>query len=389
MKNSIFALIGLLVLFVSACAPMLESTQEALSTQTPPVTTSTKPTGALLIWQSNDSPCKTAAFSTESLSYGECGKALTASTPETADYESRLLELSDSFASFTAETSVGSLILKGSGESVPTSVEKRAIAEWATWMFETSESGQADTSSSQAFVWQREGGIAGFCDNVSVHLTGLVTTSDCKGFHAEAYLTASQLEQLYGWVYNLGDIEYDDSNAPLADGMQITLSLDGTGQGEPDEQTIRDMIDFASTLDVQLGNAAEAGPEVSDAQNALGEYLLALHKGDYPRASELYSGDLSLLQTWNPDIPNAGSELFERACSQNGLQCLAPRSITYRSSEVDGHHFWVEFNNNDGTLFQQGPCCGETNGPLISRFPFYVEQRQSGFFVWDLPPYVP
>ena len=389
MNNRIFALIGLLALFVSACAPMLESSQEDSSTQTPPVTTSTKPTGALLIWQSNDSPCKTAAFSRESLSYGECGEALTASTPETADYESRLRELSASFASFTAETSAGSLILKGSGESVPTGVEKRAIAEWATWMFKTSQSGQADTSSSQAFVWQREGGIAGFCDNVSVHLTGLVTTSDCKGFHAEAYLTASQLEQLYAWVYSLGTVEYDDSNAPLADGMQITLSLDGTGQGEPDEQTIRDMIDFASTLDVQLGNAAEAGPEVSDAQNTLGEYLIALHAGDYPRAADLYSGDLSLLQTWNPDVASDVPELFERACSQNGLQCLSPRSITYRSSEVDGHHFWVEFNNPDGTLFQQGPCCGETGGPLISRFPFYVEQRQSGFFVWDLPPYVP
>ena len=384
-----FAFVGILTLFVSACIPLLQSLPEDSITQTPQVITSTKPTGALLIWSSNDSPCRTAAFTVESFSYGECGKVLTVSRPETADYRSRLLELSDSYASFTAETSAGSLILKGAGESIPTGVEKRAISEWAIWMFETSQSGQADVSRSRAFTWHREGGIAGFCDEVTVYLTGLLTTSDCKGFHAQSYLTASQLEQLYGWVYKLGDFDYDDSNAPLADGMQLTLSLDGTGQGEPDEQTIRDMIDFAATLDAQLGNVAEAGPEVRDAEDALRNYLIALHTGDYPLAAELYSGDVSLLQTWNPDVTNDVPELFERACSQNGLRCLSPRSITYRSSEVDGHHFWVEFNNANGTLFLQGPCCGETNGPVISRFPFYVEQKQSGFFVWELPPYVP
>ena len=389
MNIRIFALGSLLVLFVSACVPMLQSLPGDPSTQTPPVPANTKPTGALLIWQSNDSPCRTAAFTVESFSYGDCGKTLTVTTPETGDYASRLLELSDSYASFTAETSVGSLIVKGSGGSVPTGVEKRAIAEWAIWMFETSQSGQADVTRSRAFTWHREGGVAGFCDDVTVYLTGLVTTSDCKGFNAQTYLTASQLDQLYGWVYRLGDFDYDDSNAPLADGMQLTLSLAGTGQAEPDEQTIRDMIDFAATLDAQLGNVAEAGPEVSDAQDALRNYLIALNTGNYPLAAELYSGDTSLLQTWNPDVTNDVPELFERACSQNGLRCLSPRSITYRSSEVDGHHFWVEFNNPNGTLFLQGPCCGETNGPVISRFPFYVEQKQNGFFVWELPPYVP
>ena len=118
--------------------------------------------------------------------------------------------------------------------------------------------------------------------------------------------------------------------------------------------------------------------EVDDAENTLREYLMALHTGDYVRAAKLYSGDTSLLQTWNSDIPNADpATLFERACSQNGLQCLAPRSITYRASEVDGHHFWVEFNNADGTLFQQGPCCGETTGTPVSMFPFFVEKSLS------------
>ncbi|HXQ34499.1 MAG TPA: hypothetical protein VN843_10840 [Anaerolineales bacterium] len=392
MKSKFFSTLILFALLLSACGGLAPPfLLEVPASQTPPAPANTKLTGALLIWQSNDSPCTTAAFSVKSLSYGECGKTFTAVSPETVGYENRLSDLSGLFTSFTAETSAGSLILKGSGNLVPTDAEKRAIAEWAKLMFEIAQAGRAGAAWSLAFAWHREGGIAGFCDDVAMYLTGLVTTSDCKGLKAETYLTASQLGQLYAWVDGLKNIDYDDSNAPVADGMNITLVLNGNGQQQADEQTIRDILDFAGTMHAQLGYTAQAGPEVSDAQNALHDYLTALNTSNYVLGAELYGGDTSLLQTWNPDISNDLPALFERACSQNGLQCLAPRSITYRASEVDGHHFWVEFNNSDGTLFQQGPCCGETNGPVVSMFPFFVEKalNGSGYVVQELPPYVP
>jgi hypothetical protein len=383
-KNRVFVFLTQVALLLSACAPIAaHATQEVANTAA---------TGALLIWQSNDSPCETAAFLPQSLSYGECGKTLIAISPQTAGYELRLSEFSGLYTSFTAETSAGSLIFKGSGEFIPTEAEKRAVAEWAKLMFETAQAGRAGASWGLAFAWHREGGVGGFCDDVAVYLTGRVTASNCKGFNAETYLTASQLEGLYGWVDGLSSIDYNDSNAPLADGMTITLVLTGNGEKQADEQTIRDILDFAATLNAQLGYAAEAGPEVADAENTLRDYLLALNIGDYVRAAKLYSGDTSLLQTWNPDIPRGDlPALFEHACSQNGLQCLAPRSITYRASEVDGHHFWVEFNNADGTLFKQGPCCGETAGIPVSMFPFFVEKSLTGngYVVQDFPPYMP
>ena len=386
-KNRVFVFLTPLALLLSACAP--------IATGVPQDVTNAATTGALLIWQSKDSPCETAAFSPQSFSYGECGKALTAVpavSPQTEGFELRLSEFSGLYTSFTAETPAGSLIFKGTGGLVPTDAEKRAVAEWAKLMFEIAQAGRAGASRGLAFAWHREGGLGGFCDDVAVYLTGLVTVSDCKGFNAETYLTASQLEGLYDWVDGLSNIDYNDSNAPLADGMTITLVLTGNGEKQADEQTIRDILDFAATLDAQLGYAAEAGPEVADAENTLRNYLTALHTGDYVRAAKLYGGDTSLLQTWNSDIPNADlPTLLERACSQNGLQCLAPRSITYRASEVDGHHFWVEFNNADGTMFQQGPCCGETTGTPVSMFPFFVEKSLSGngYVVQDFPPYVP
>ena len=383
-KNKIFVLLSQIALVLSACAPNAPAVPQDVA--------ETVTTGNWLIWQSNDSPCETAAFSPQSLSYGECGKVLTAVSQQTTSHAARLSEFSGLYTSFTAETPVGSLILKGTGQIIPTQAEERAVAEWAKLMFEIAQAGRAGAAWGLAFAWHREGGLGGFCDDVSVYLTGLITTSDCKGFHAESYLTASQLDQLYSWVDSLSNVDYNDSNAPLADGMTITLTLAGNGTKQADEQTIRDILDFAASMDAQLGYAAEAGPDVDEAEKDLRAYLTALHTGDYIAAAKLYGGDTSLLQTWNSDIPNADlPTLLERACSQNGLQCLAPRSITYRAPEVDGHHFWVEFNNADGTLFQQGPCCGETTGIPVSMFPFFVEKSLSGdgYVVQDFPPYVP
>lgn len=389
MHTRVFTYLTIISFLLSACAPRLIPLPTQSAPQpTPPAATQTAITTGLLLWDRYSPSCETAALSPAGFSYGACGKALVIA-PQDIGREMRFAELTSLFTSFTAETPAGSLIFRGSGNTVPTDAEKRAIAEWAKLMFETAQAERAGAAWGLAFAWHREGGIAGFCDDVAVYLTGLVTTSDCKGFNAQTYLTASQLEQLYGWVDGLKNIDYDDSNAPIADGMNITLTLNGTGQKPADDQTMRDILDFAATLDAQLGYAAQAGPDVSDAQNALRDYLTALHIRDYVRGAELYGGDTDLLQTWNPDITNDLPALFKRACSQNGLQCLAPRSITYRASEVDGHHFWVEFNNDDGTLFQQGPCCGETSGPVVSMFPFFVEQTQSSFSVMDLPPYVP
>src|SRR5262249_9536442 len=157
---------------------------------------------------------------------------------------------------------------------------------------------------------------------VAVYFTGLVTTSDCKGFHAQGYLTASQLEQLFGWVDSLANIDYNDRNAPIASGMTMTLVLTGSGQKQADDSTIRDIIAFAATLDSQLRSTAKAGAQVSNAEKVLGDYLNALHTGNYTLAAKLYSGDISLMQTWNPDINNDLPALFERACMLNGLQCL-------------------------------------------------------------------
>src|SRR5688500_13051377 len=258
----------------------------------------------------------------EGLSFGECGGSLTNVASEVTNHSARLLELSGLYASFAAETPFGNLIFKGTGELVPTDSEKRAIAEWASLMFQVAQAGRTDTSWGMAFEWQREGGPGGFCDEVVVYLTGWVTASDCKGYDAQGYLTASQLDQLYLWVDGLTTIDHTQTFPPETGELKMTLALAGNGQKQADEETILDIFEFAATLYTELGYAEEAGAEVDKAQQVLQDYLMALNSGDYTLAAKLYGGDISLLQTWNPDIQDDLPALLERACTQNGLQCL-------------------------------------------------------------------
>jgi hypothetical protein len=300
------------------------------------------------------------------------------------------LELSGLYTSFSAETSAGDLIFKGAGDLAPTDAEKRAIAEWAQLLFQVAQDGRTGASWGMAFAWHREGGVGGFCDDVVVYLTGWVTASDCMGYDVQGYLTASQLDQLYAWVDGLRNIDYTQAFPASTDGLTMKLALAGNGQKQARDETIRDIFEFAATLYTELASASEAGADVDEARQVLQDYLMALNSGDFVLAAELYGGDTSLLQSWNPDIGDDLPALLERACTQNGLRCLVPRLITYRAPDSDGgYNFYVEFNNDDGTLFQQGPCCGETSGTPVSMFPFLVEKSARGLVVTDLPPYVP
>src|SRR6185503_19343971 len=150
-RNKVFVFLAQIALILSACAP--------IATAAPQEVAETVTTGNWLIWQSNDSPCETAAFSRESLSYGECGKALTAVPTQTTGHARRLSEYSELYISFGAETPVGSLIFKGTGEQIPTDAEKRALAEWAKLMFETAQSEPSADSAALAFSWHRDGGL--------------------------------------------------------------------------------------------------------------------------------------------------------------------------------------------------------------------------------------
>jgi len=55
-----------------------------------------------------------------------------------------------------------------------------------------------------------------------------------------------------------------------------------------------------------------------------------------------------------------------------------------------GVHLIVEFANNDGSIFEIGPCCGEEDtGERTREFAYTVQSADGGLAILELPPYVP
>jgi predicted small lipoprotein YifL len=131
-----------------------------------------------------------------------------------------------------------------------------------------------------------------------------------------------------------------------------------------------------------------------DAGQALVDFFRLLDEGHYQQAAELYSGTYEWLIEDNPDLrPSDQAGLLERGCRQNGLMCLEVRNaeaVMMLSSK--GYVFEVQFQLEDGSLFELGPCCGETSTemPPVSIFHYRVLQGEDGIWrVTELPPYVP
>lgn len=252
-------------------------------------------------------------------------------------------------------------------------------------------SGPKPVTEDALLVWERSGGFAGFCDKVVVQSNFTVTVSNCKSQADVRFpLTESQTAQLKDWLMTCQPINYTQSDPATADAMTVSLTLAGRGSQTASDEVIQTVMWFASELAAQAQANLNPPPEKSEAEKALRDFLTALNTGDYILGAKLYGGNTEILHTWNPDIQDDLPKWLERACTQNGLVCMMPRTITYRGLDSEGaYQFIVEFTNSDGALFVQGPCCGEENGATKSSFIFRVKKTESGFVVLDLPPYVP
>jgi len=134
--------------------------------------------------------------------------------------------------------------------------------------------------------------------------------------------------------------------------------------------------------------AAPADPQA----DALTDYFAALHERRFEDAVALYGGAYDVLQDMNPDVdPADHAALFERYCTQNGGVCLPLAAIVARGVAADGPAlFTVHFANDDGSIFGQGPCCGEPDaGTRRTEFAFTVREIEGALRTMELPPYVP
>jgi len=99
-----------------------------------------------------------------------------------------------------------------------------------------------------ALMWSREGGIAGFCDRLTVFLSGEIYGSQCKsqpdgtiGTFASS-LSEEERQQFDAWVKEYGEEKLDASDPKgVSDAMEVKLEFYGLGQSSlkpADEQAL-------------------------------------------------------------------------------------------------------------------------------------------------------
>lgn len=108
-------------------------------------------------------------------------------------------------------------------------------------------------SSSAVLTWHRDGGFAGFCDELTISASGEVEAKSCRsGQKKTGKLSNENLGRFDRWRSSFGSVAISTKDAAAADGMSITLDLKGTGSGQPGESERQEMLDWVSRIYAQL-----------------------------------------------------------------------------------------------------------------------------------------
>ena len=128
-------------------------------------------------------------------------------------------------------------------------------AHGVQYEYHTNVDGSRIQPATLAMVWKREGGIAGFCDTMTVFRSGEVYTTQCKpqsegrmGTFANL-LSSGEQKQFMDWMAKFGQAKLDASDPKsVADRMIVTLELFGTGSQPVTKVDQKALFEFAQNL---------------------------------------------------------------------------------------------------------------------------------------------
>lgn len=100
--------------------------------------------------------------------------------------------------------------------------------------------------------WRREGGIAGFCDEVTVFADGSFMVANCAGQPPtrSSHLNDQQMGELANWVNTFSSFNDgpDDTTATFPDQMFVKTIFKGAGTTQAGPEDIAAISEFASLL---------------------------------------------------------------------------------------------------------------------------------------------
>lgn len=133
-------------------------------------------------------------------------------------------------------------------------------ANGVEYEYHTSADGSRVQPASLALVWKREGGIAGFCDTLTLFRSGELYTSKCNGQTEgqmgtlDNLLSSQEQAQFSEWISELGEVELNASDPEgVADRMVVTLKFTGSGKSKQLTQSEEQkLFEFAQDLYTKL-----------------------------------------------------------------------------------------------------------------------------------------
>ena len=235
MKN-VFLIITLLILVITACIPESAATEGPSNMDEPPATTESSP---------DLTPAQRAAIAAFSDNLDLAADEITLVSTEAMDWPDSCLGVPQEGLDCAQTITPGfRIILESNGREVE---------------YRTNQDGTHIRPATVLMTWKREGGIAGFCDFMTIYLSGEVHGSSCKGgqFIEQRLidiLSMEEIAKLDEWLKSYGSVNIDASDPKgVADRMVVILTFTGLGSQETiSSASEQELLKFAQDLYQQL-----------------------------------------------------------------------------------------------------------------------------------------
>lgn len=117
------------------------------------------------------------------------------------------------------------------------------------YVYHTDEAGNTVVEAVAMFQWNRQGGIAGFCDSLTVNTNGEVHYGQCGQPEKQAELTEAELAQLKAWGDKVTGTMIDRSDPEgVSDRMTVTVLISGFGDQSPNEDDQQAIVNWMQEL---------------------------------------------------------------------------------------------------------------------------------------------
>ncbi|MCB0095476.1 MAG: hypothetical protein KDE46_07120 [Caldilineaceae bacterium] len=242
-----------------------------------------------------------------------------------------------------------------------------------------------------AIRWHREGGFAGFCDDIAIYPTGDVTISTCRGNQsqelAHIHLDAGQQATLNDWLVQLQSFKLEHKDPAVADALAVRVQFNGVGNAVASAAERAAIADFAQNLLNGLGEtpAALMGAVYTNAQSGLSLQYPA-DAVRFENARPAVDGALAQLPNTVSFIngePNFALTItwFDLAADATLRSFIDAHSECPDTTATGGQPFQID--GGEALIFPNAPC-----GPYGGTYLFtLVESRGYRFTIESMASY--